>query len=255
MSAASRPAGAARQRHSADLAVQRWHCAMQRVLAGPYHSVSTLVRDCGMARATGYRLVGQLQAAGFIDRDENGELIAGDAALRTGLRAHGRGELDLRLLPCLQALRRSLDATVFAGFWRPDGTRIDLGPVMPAGERRQILHCDGSLTVVAVRPLSPPAEDGTVVARVRMRERPHLPAAGAAAASVPVAPLTQVVDVVVSPIDALPLGADASRADWRPVLGVWPADPHDGLGDVARALARQGERLRRALKLPAGAQA
>lgn len=250
--AEARPANAGRAPHSANLAVERWHGVMQRVLAGPYHSVSALVRDCGMARATGYRLVGHLQVAGFIDRDENGELIAGEAVLRTSLRALGQGELDLRLLPCLQALRRSLDATVFAGFWRRDGTRIDLGPVMPAGERRQILHCDGSLAVVAVRPLSPPAHDGTVVARMRMRERPHLPPAGGAAARAPSAPLTQVVDVVVSPIDALPLSADPSGAGWRPVLGVWPQDLHDGLDDVARALARQGERLRRALKLPTG---
>lgn len=75
-------------------------------------SLKVLAAETGLHSSTAFRILGSMQANGFVERDPVGHYRLGRKLLRLGSRVQGHGDLRQLAQPVMEALRDALGETV-----------------------------------------------------------------------------------------------------------------------------------------------
>lgn len=97
---------------------------------------AALIKAAGLPPSSGYRHVATLEAEGFLRRDETGTYLLGQAALRSGLKAHCLGRLAPAIQPILLQIRQATQVTAFLGY--SEDLLLRVGPHSIGRETRHV---------------------------------------------------------------------------------------------------------------------
>ncbi len=110
--------------------VQRLLMAISSIDRIEADGVSGYLRHSGIPSSSGYRLLRNLEAAGYMERGANGRLSIGQEGLRIGLIACGFGGIYPVVWSLLQGLRDAAKASAAIMFAHKDSFRLMTGPVL-----------------------------------------------------------------------------------------------------------------------------
>jgi hypothetical protein len=109
-----------------DKAVEGFEALIEASANAVHSKPVRLIENSGHQMTTGYRHTAQLEAEGFLRRDESGVFLQGAAAQRTALSGFGFGRLAPVMPLVLRRLREETQHTAFLAI--QSGTDVSMGP-------------------------------------------------------------------------------------------------------------------------------